>query len=457
MAKQPTVGYYRMPWHVGSPALSQDGFPIDHVVLQDDGTSKAVSIDLLDTADERLRRCGIRLACTVQEGAAGWFVWADGWQPWIPTDRRASMSPDAEMPDEVADMVRPFARGATLAPVARVHRIRGRYGLLDRDGRTLAALHDDRITVRRKGENADRARELTVDASGLDAALCHRVLSEIEAVGGVPIAGLSDLFTRIERAVPLPDTPRHLDRTTTVRQFAGTLLGSHLHTLLLAALTVRSCADHDTTPFVERLAAVQSALGALRGVLSGDWCDAQLVLVRRLVGLSPGEVHFRGDLQQLLDGLDAASVSPPLTVDPGARAAVVLAVRVDEAVRILDEAVEQALSEQACATAWAQALADARTVLLRADVARPVLPHGPRTLRVLGKIVVLLAAAQSQTQHPAPNELARLSPGEAFGLGQEVQRSFSASQAAREHFREHWPHRSAQLSKSLGREDTGHR
>lgn len=457
MAKQPTNWYYRMPWHVESPALSGEGFPVDHVVLLDDGVSRTVSIDLLDTGDERLLRSGVRLTCRVQDGKTDWFVWASGWRPWLPGDRRTSMSSDAEMPDEVADMVRPFTGGATLSPVARVTRVRGRYGLLDGDGQTVAVLQDDRITVRRKGENAGRARELTMDVSALDAGERSHVVREIEAVGGVRVAALVDLFARVEQAAPLPTTPSKPGAHSTLAHFVSGLLGGHARDLVVAALTVRSANVPDATPFVEALSEARAGIGALRGVLDPQWCDAQLALIRRLHGVSAAEVHFRGDLQELLDGLDAASVRPPLAVDGELPAVGVLTGRLADSVAQLDTVVGLALSEQGDVDSWAQALATARRALQRSEVARPLRARGARTVRVLGKVVALLAAAQPTTQPPTPARLAQLSPREAFALGGAVERGFWASQAARERFREQWPHRSTQLAKGLFGQEQGSR
>lgn len=367
------------------------------------------------------------------------------------------MSSDAEMPDEVADMVRPFTGGATLSPVARVTRARGRYGLLDGDGQTVAVLHDDRITVRRKGENAGRARELTMDVNALDASERNHVVREIEAVGGVRVETLVDLFARVEQAAPLPAVSAEPGAHATVDHFVSGLLGGRARDLVVAALTVRSAKGSDATPLVGALSEVQAEIGALRGVLDPQWCDAQVVLIRRLRRVSAAEVHFRGDFQELLDGMDLASLRPPLGVDGQLPAAGVLTGRLDDSVDELDTLVELALSEQGDADAWAQALAAARRALQRSEVARPLRSRGARTARVLGKVVALLAAAQPTTQTPTPARLDQLSPQEAFALGAAVERSFRASQAAREHVREQWPHRRTQLAKGLSGHEPGRR
>lgn len=457
MAKPPTNWYYRMPWHVERPALSGEGFPIDHVVLLDEGVSRTVSIDLLDTADERLLRSGVRLTCRVQDGVSDWFVWASGWQPWLPGDRRTSMSSDAEMPDEVADMVRPFTGGATLSPVARVTRVRGRYGLLDGDGRTVAVLNDDRLTVRRKGENAGRARELTIDVSGLGATERSHVVRQIEAVGAERVEALVDLFARLELAAPLPAAASGPGPHTTSAQFVSGTLTGRVHDLVLAALTVRGATVSDATPLVEVLARTRAEILALSGVLDPGWCDDQLALIGRLADVSAAEVHFRGDFQDLLDHLDAAGLQPPLVVEGDLPAAELFHGRVEDSVSQFDAAVDRALSEQGDASAWAAALDAARFALLSSEVARPLLSRGARTLRVLGKLVALLAAAQPETRTPTPDRLARLSPQEAFALGQAVDRGFEASREAREHFREQWPHRSGQLAKALSAHGSGRR
>ncbi|SER76744.1 hypothetical protein SAMN05443377_10983 [Propionibacterium cyclohexanicum] len=457
MAKQPVTGYFAMPWHVEMPIAPAGSPSFGQLVCKDEGVPRQLSVELLDTPDERLRRCGVRFACTTADARVGWFVWAAGWQPWIPAERSASLSSDAEMPDEVAEMVRPFVRGAALSPRTRIVRLRSRYVLQDLDGQCLARILDDRITLRREGESASRVREMTLDTTGLGPARRQGLVAGLEAAGATPIAALSELFSCLEKAAPLPAAPKDAPEEATLAQFVEALFASHLHALLVAALTVRSGVVATTTPLVEALTSLRAALLGLRGVLVEDWRAAQLAVSKTLLGLGVGEVDFRGDFQRLADALDQASLHAPVEMDPATRASALLGQRVRQSVERLDASAARALSEQGGAQDWIVALDSARIALSRAELAHAFLPHGARTLRALAKIVALLACAAPGSPEPSPARLAQLSPQEAFGLGQAVERSFGAGQAGRERFREQWAHRRSQLARSLTREDTRHR
>ncbi|WP_415630611.1 hypothetical protein [Propionibacterium sp.] len=467
MVKQPVIWYFRMPWHVEIPVLTNCSGD-SRVALLDRGASRSTTMSLLDTPDERLSRAGIRLACQVRSSGTGWYVWGSSWQPWVPADPSSSMSSDSEMPDEIADMVRPFTRGERLVPVMHATRVRGSYELIAGDGAVAALLSNDRITVRHKHEAAGRAHELSVDVSRLDRDTKDRLSGAIEQMGGVRVQGFDDLFSRAGSFLPAAGAgPSYLHKHS-IGRFISKMIAARMTQVLVAALTVRSDSGRDTTPLLDSLGRLQSEIGALTGVLDSRWCTERVDTVDGLLSLTAGEVSFTGPLKDLLDALDAASLDPPLVVDDERNAGEVLGGRVGALVDVVRSRIDGALAgsvqlegparnEAALdgpavddIVLWRRAL-DASTEALRlADLARPALDKGNRLVRVLGKVVALLSAAQPQAKVPTPAQLQALSPAQAFAEGRAVEQAFQACQAGRDEFREQWPHRSAQLAKALG-------
>ena len=76
----------------------------------------------------------------------------------------------AELPEDLAELVRPFRRRAPLSPVAALRCERREFALRNGGGTTVALLRDDKVTVRRNGLTTARYREvmLTPVGPGLD-------------------------------------------------------------------------------------------------------------------------------------------------------------------------------------------------------------------------------------------------------------------------------------------------
>ena len=72
----------------------------------------------------------------------------------------------ADLPEELADLLRPLRRRATLGPVAALTCDRREFALRDDHGTTLALLRDDKVTVRRGGLTTARYREVMITPVG---------------------------------------------------------------------------------------------------------------------------------------------------------------------------------------------------------------------------------------------------------------------------------------------------
>src|SRR5699024_6773908 len=124
----------------------------------DPDATYTIDVTLLDSPDHRLVRSGILLAHRVHDEVGEWYLSAEGWQPYLPAEQTEPMS--ADLPQEFADLVRPFRRIGALGPVAALTCERRGSLFRDADDRPLADVRDARVTVRRGGLTTARFREV---------------------------------------------------------------------------------------------------------------------------------------------------------------------------------------------------------------------------------------------------------------------------------------------------------
>jgi len=107
-----------MPYSAPAPRLVNPSLGLHNLVARA-GHNAAYEIDvtLLDAPDHRLIRSGVLLAHRVLDGRGEWYLTAPDWQPLLPKDRIELMG-HADLPEELADLIRPLRRRAPLGPVA---------------------------------------------------------------------------------------------------------------------------------------------------------------------------------------------------------------------------------------------------------------------------------------------------------------------------------------------------
>ena len=119
-----------------------------------------------DTADLRLLRRGVTVRCRRGEGAGA------TWTAKLPVKSRAPglartevnvNAGPARMPRLFADIVRGWALGAALSPVAQLNTARRTIQLRDAAGGVLAMIEDDEVSILRGERVAARFRELEVE------------------------------------------------------------------------------------------------------------------------------------------------------------------------------------------------------------------------------------------------------------------------------------------------------
>jgi inorganic triphosphatase YgiF len=145
--------------------------PLDSLV---DGTTavaqprRQLEATYYDTADLRLIRAGVALRHRTGEPGPSWTVKLPGATSGQTVERPelTFTGPAAKVPVAALDLVRAYARGRALSPVATVHTARDPVEIRAPDGTVLAEVVDDAVTARVGSRVSRRFREIEVEAKG---------------------------------------------------------------------------------------------------------------------------------------------------------------------------------------------------------------------------------------------------------------------------------------------------
>ena len=107
---------YDMPYSAAAPRMINPDLGLHNLVARvGHNAAYEIAVTLLDAPDHRLIRSGVLLAHRVLDGRGEWYITAPDWQPLLPIDRIELMG-HADLPDELADMIRPWGRPAPPGP-----------------------------------------------------------------------------------------------------------------------------------------------------------------------------------------------------------------------------------------------------------------------------------------------------------------------------------------------------
>lgn len=233
-----------------------------------------IDVTLLDAADHRLIRTGVLLAHRVLDGRGEWYLGAPDWVPLLPKELILPMG-QAELPEDLAELIRPFRRGAPLSPVAALRCERREFALRNADNVTAALLRDDKVTVRRNGLITARYREvmMTPVGPGIDAAQSNWLRECLTSAGATEL----DRFPRLVRRLGAPATgPSDLPIAAsltggTFGQFLAQVLGGGARGLISADLALTGDAHGAEKQLRATAGELRSRLLGLREVLGTDW------------------------------------------------------------------------------------------------------------------------------------------------------------------------------------------
>src|SRR4029450_3176672 len=261
-ANPPGHRCYDVPYSPAAPRMINPDLGLHHLVARvGHNAAYEISVTLLDAPDHRLIRSGVLLAHGVRTGRATWYITAQDWQPLVPEDRIELMG-HADLPEELADMIRPLRRRATLGPVAALTCDRREFALRDNEESTLALLRDDRVTVRRGGLTTARYREVLITpvGPGLNDEQLAWLERSLVQVGATQVPRFPRLVSRLGAPATGPTdvpVPGPFDAAASFKKFVSQLVALRLRQIVEADLAIRG---GDLTA-VDRLADQAGGLG----------------------------------------------------------------------------------------------------------------------------------------------------------------------------------------------------
>ncbi len=317
--------------------------------------AQRLSATYYDTADLRLARWGVTVRYRTAEPAGGdeppWTVkLPEGLAAGSLVRREIGFAgPEGRVPATVMHLVRGLARGAPLAAVARLRTDRLRLALRDADGREVAELDDDEVSVLAGRRLAARFREIEVElAEGADPAILDAAVSRLQAAG----AGAPDPTPKVVRALgpgalEPPDVALvSLRRDATLADVVRAAIAASAARLMRHDPGVRLGDDaedvHQARVATRRL---RSDLRTFRDLLDPDWMDG----VRTELGWLAGLLGAVRDADVLLMRLRSHCARLP---EGDAKAAAGLLRRLEDE----READRQALLEAMDSTRYSQLL-----------------------------------------------------------------------------------------------------
>jgi hypothetical protein len=459
----PGQRYYDMPYSAATPRLINPDLGLHHLVARaGHNAAYEISVTLLDAPDHRLIRSGVLLAHRVLDGRGEWYITAPDWEPLLPQDRIELMG-HADLPEELADMIRPLRRRATLGPVAALTCDRREFALRDDEESPLALLRDDRVTVRRGGLTTARYREVLITpvGSGLNDEQLAWLERSLVQVGATQVPRFPRLVSRLGAPATGPTdvpVPGPFDATASFKKFVSQLVALRLRQIVEADLAIRGGDLTAVDRLADQAARLREELKGLSVVLDPDWVEDlydELGWISLEASSPNAQEHDRLTARlrserylTVLERLVAAVRSPKLADQRSDPAGEVLAGLVSMAVtrmrRCADHLNADSLDEE-----WEEAWQEMGRLEWVVGVASQVLPEESATIRqhLLKPRQLLSEIHNDHHRELATYErVASLLPEQAFAAGRDFERETRRSRHARREFAESW----AKTKKKLG-------
>lgn len=452
---------YDMPYSAVAPRLVNPGLGLHNLVARA-GHNAAYTIDvtLLDAPDHRLIRSGVLLAHRVLDGRGEWYLTAPDWQPLLPQDRIELMG-HSDLPEELADLVRPFRRRAPVGPVAALSCDRREFALRDDRGATRALLRDDKVTVRRGGLTTARYREVMITpvGEGLDEEQTGWLDRALTGVGSTFVPRFPQLASRLGAPATGPSDlpgPAGPDAGSSFKRLLGQLVGQRLRQVVEADLAVRGGDAAAAGRLVEQARGLATELDGLAVGIEADWLGDLADELGWLVGEDgerPERLASRLRSERylaLLDLLVSASRAPRLGERSTVPAAVELERLLSTALDQLSAAVERAASLDS-GPVWDQVARSLTRAEAVAALAEPVLPAAADVRRRLRKPRLRLdALVRPPLDEPAAAAGAGLEPPAAFAAGRAWEQQVGQARRSRQGFLDAWRRSAGKLGARAG-------
>ena len=453
-----------MPYSAPAPRMINPTIGLHNLVARA-GHNAGYDIDLtlLDAPDHRMIRSGVLLAHRVLDERGEWYLGAPDWVPLLPKERIEPMG-QGDLPQELADMIRPFRRRATLGPVAALRCERREFAIRDDHGVTMALLRDDKVTVRRGGLTTARYREvmMTPIGPGLSDEQDFWLTQTLGAAGATRVERFPRLVSRLGApANGLTDypVPAAIDPSTPFGRFVTSVLSGRLRQIMQADLALQADHPEAAADLGQAATDLRREIRTLAPALQNDVIsdlDEDLGWLADSASESDAQGSVGGNLKAklrserylaLLERLVSASRASRTGEARRQLAADVLERMLERDWRRLGKVADQ-LRGEPTAEAWE----DARTTLAdlvrvcdlveelepgRFDPLRPRLDTAADLLTEAGRRASTVQLTRSRAEE--------VTPLEAFELGRRYEHEVAEARAAREAFAEKW----AKIAKKL--------
>jgi CHAD domain-containing protein len=252
-----------------------------------------------DTADLRLSRWGCSLRHRSKEG---WTLKLPVPQTGDILERNElSFSGPARTPPKAAqDLVRAYLRGSRLQPVARLSTLRHRVRLTGEDGKPLAEVVDDEVSVLEGRRVAARFREIEIELAEGDRSLVKTIAKRLAAAGAEPSDQTPKLVRALgPRAAASPEVaPAPLPKKPTAGHLVARAISAALGELFSNDPGVRLGSDPEAVHRARvGVRTLRSHLRTFARLLEGDPLRFEQL---RELGRVLGEVRDREVLLELL-------------------------------------------------------------------------------------------------------------------------------------------------------------
>jgi CHAD domain-containing protein len=283
--------------------LSPLSDPLAGVIAEPAGTCHLVAT-YYDTDDLRLARAGVSLRHRSDEGWAVQLPAGSDDDPLLDRSTYAFAGDEADPPPEALDLVRAFARTATVTEVARLRTVRRAVHLRTAEGSPIGEVVDDDVIVVGGDAPVRAFRELEIEvADGAPETQTTAIVARLRAAG----AGAPDPTPKIVRALgPRATEPPDIEPVSGsargLREVVSDALRASVAKLVTHDAGARRGVDaealHQARVATRRL---RAHLRTFRPLLEEHWADALRLDVQWL-GVALGAVRDADVLLERLEG-----------------------------------------------------------------------------------------------------------------------------------------------------------
>jgi CHAD domain-containing protein len=218
------------------------------------------------------------------------------------------------VPERAADLVTAYTRTEPLTEIAKLRTRRAVWSLLDADGRVVAELADDDVSVMEHGRTISRFRELELESRGLEDTDLQRIAGLLRSAGAVDAEPIPKVVRALGPAATAPAdaVPPEIGPDRTAGDAVRAAMTEAVDRIVRndAGLRIGDAESlHQARVGLRRL---RSQLRVFRPLLDGQWAD-ELHAELRGLARQLGEVR---DLDVLIDRLTAVAADLRPVIDP---------------------------------------------------------------------------------------------------------------------------------------------